>query len=131
MNIPAKLGAIAYVLWGLLHIQAARMVYTLGDSLEAGMVQGRIYQDAYNLLFFALFGIVVAVWLNWKNSKPGYWLNLVVVSAADVGFIVYVLLPGYAPLVPGGLGPLLWIVAVIFSTIGIRKSGRNEIRSGW
>ena len=122
MNIFAKVGAAAYVMWGILHIQAARLVFLLGDSLDPGMVQGRIYQDAFSLLFFAIFGIAVAVWLNWQNSRLGYWLNLVVISAADIGFIVYVLLPGYVPLVPGGLGPLLWVVAIIFSTLGILKS---------
>ena len=122
MNQYARMGSIAYVLWGLLHLQAARLVYMLGDSLEPGMVQGRIYQDAFNLLFFALFGIAVAVMLNWKNSRSGYWLNLIVISAADIGFIVYVLLPGYVPLVPGGLGPLLWILAVVFSTLGFRQT---------
>ena len=122
MNIFAKVGAVAYVMWGILHIQAARLVFLLGGSLEPGMVQGRIYQDAFSLLFFAIFGIAVAVWLNWRNSRLGYWLNLVVISAADIGFIVYVLLPGYIPLVPGGLGPLLWVVAIIFSTLGILKS---------
>ena len=122
MSIFAKVGAVAYVMWGILHIQAARLVFLLGDSLEPGMVQGRIYQDAFSLLFFAIFGITVAVWLNWRNSRLGYWLNLVVISAADIGFIVYVLLPGYVPLVPGGLGPLLWVVAIIFSTLGILKS---------
>ena len=127
MNILAKLGAVTYVLWGLLHIQAARLVYMLGNSLEPGMVQGRVFQDGFNLLFFALFGIVVAVMFNWKNSRLGYWLNLVVVSAADIGFIVYVLMPGYVPLVPGGLGPLLWVLAVIFSTLGIRRANPDSI----
>ena len=122
MNIFAKVGAVAYVMWGILHIQAARLVFLLGDSLDPGMVQGRIYQDAFSLLFFAIFGIAVAGWLNWRNSRLGYWLNLVVISAADIGFIVYVLLPGYVPLVPGGLGPLFWVVAIIFSTLGILKS---------
>ena len=121
VNVFAKLGAITYVLWGLLHLQAARLVYMLGGSLMPGMVQGRIYQDAFNLLFFALFGIAVAVTLNWKNSRLGFWLNLVVVSAADIGFIVYLLMPGYVPLVPGALGPLLWVLALIFSTLGILK----------
>ena len=122
MNLFARLGAITYVLWGLLHIQAARLVYMLGNSLEPGMLQGRIYQDAFNLLIFAIFAIVIAVMFNWNNSRSGYWLNLTVVSAADIGFIVYVLLPGYAPLVPGGLGPLLWVLAAIFSTLGIMRS---------
>ncbi len=125
MNIFAKLGAVAYVLWGLLHIQAARFVYVLGQSLEPGIIQGRIYQDAWNLLFFALFGIVVAVTLNWKNSRLGYWLNLIVVSAGDIGFIVTIIVPGYVPLVPGGIGPLLWVVALAFSTLGILASNRQ------
>ena len=124
MNFFAKLGAVTYVLWGLLHIQAARLVYVLGQSLEPGIVQGRIFQGAWNLLFFALFGIAVAVMLNWKNSRLGYWLNLIVISAGDIGFIVTILMPGYVPLVPGGFGPLLWVLALVFSTLGILKTSQ-------
>ena len=124
MNLFARFGAITYVLWGLLHIEAARRVYMLGQSLDAGMVQGRIIQGAWNLLFFALFGIIVAVIWNWRNSRLGYWLNLVVVSAGDIGFILFVLVPGYIPLVPGGLGPLLWVLALVLSTLGIISAKR-------
>ncbi len=125
VNQFSKLGAVTYVLWGLLHILAARVVYQLGQTLEPGIVQGRIFQDAWNLLFFAVFSIVVAVMLNWKNSRLGYWLNLIVVSAGDIGFIVFILVPGYVPLVPGGIGPLLWILALGFSTLGILSSSRE------
>jgi hypothetical protein len=118
-NLYAKLGSISYVLWGILHIEAARKVYALGQTLEPGMVQGRIFQDAWNLLFFAVFGIVVGIFLNWKNSRLGYWLNLVVVSAGDIGYIVFVLIAGYVPFLPGALGPILWLLAVLFSTLGI------------
>ena len=115
----ARLGSITYVLWGIMHIQAARMVYELGRGLDPGMVQGRVNQDACNLLFFAFFGIAVGIFLNWKNSRLGYWLNLVVVSAGDIGFIIFVLVPGYVPFMPGALGPILWIVAMVFSTVAI------------
>ena len=94
----AKLGAVTYIIWGIIHIEAARRVYMLGQTLEPGMVQGRIFQDALNLLFFALIAITVGVFLNWKNSRLGYWLNLVVVSVADIGFIVAVLIQ-IAPLI--------------------------------
>jgi hypothetical protein len=120
-NVFARSGAITYVLWGLLHVEAARRVMMLGQSLEPGMVQARIYQGAWNLLFFALFGIVVAVWMNWKNNRAGYWLNLVVVSVGDIGFILLVLAPGYLPLMPGALGPALLILALILTTIGYRQ----------
>jgi hypothetical protein len=120
--IFARIGAVLYILWGVLHIVAAYKVYTLGQTLEQGMVQGRIYQGAWNLLFFALFGIVVAVLYNWKNSKFGYWLNLIVVSVGDIGFIVAILLPGYLPFFPGSLGPIIWLLALAFSTLGILKA---------
>ena len=125
-SLFAKLGAITYLLWGILHIEAARKVYALGQTLDAGMVQGRIYQGAWTLLFFALFGIVVGLLLNWRNSRLGYWLNLSVVSATDIGFIVFVLVPGYLPFMPGALGPILWLLAVVFSTIGIASIGKTE-----
>jgi hypothetical protein len=118
--IFARIGAVMYVLWGLLHIVAAFKVYSLGQALEQGMLQGRIFQGAWSLLFFAVFGIVVAVLYNWKNNKMGYWLNLVVVSVADVGFIITILLPAYLPVFPGIIGPILWLLALAFTTIGIR-----------
>lgn len=126
MNIYARTGAVFYVLWGALHVVAAWKVYMLGESLDTGMVQARIFQDAWNLLIFAFFGMAVAVVLNWNNSRCGYWLNFIVISAADIGFIVTVLIPGYLPWIPAGLGPLLWLVALAFSTIGIMQKQNNQ-----
>jgi len=100
-------GAVLYILWGLLHLFAAFQVFKLGSGVEPGMVQGRIYQNALNLACFAIIVIVIAVVYNWENSPLGYWLNLVLASITDIGFIVYILMPGYLPLRPGILGPTL------------------------
>ena len=70
---------------------------------------------------FALASFVIAVVYNWKNSRLGYWLNLIVVSVADIGFVIFVLLPVHVAFFPGILGPVFWISAAIFSTIGIRR----------
>ena len=113
-----QIGAILYVFWGLLHLFAAFQVYKLGSRQAAAMVQGRIYQSAWNLAYFAVSVTVVAVVYNWNNNPLGYWLNLVMTSVTDVGFIIFVLAPGYVPLRPGILGPALWILAVSFSTLG-------------
>lgn len=118
----AKIGASFYFLWGILHIAAAFEEFQLGKSLDFGLVQGKINQGAYDLLFFSLFAIAVAVRYNWTNDKLGYWLNLIVVSGADIGFIVFVLLPGHVALFPGILGPVFWMGGLIFSTIGIRTN---------
>ncbi len=90
------------------------------------MVQGRLFQSAWNLLFFAAFAIVIAVFFNWRNTRGGYWLNLVVVSVTDIGFIAFVLVPGYLPVWPGMLGPLFWVAAAAVTTFA-RCEGRRDV----
>jgi hypothetical protein len=107
-----KIGTIIYIVWGLLHIKASVATYALGASLEPGLIQGRVFQDAWTLAAAAVAVSLIAVRLNWKNSGTGFWLNLGVASVTDVGFVVHVLVPGYLPLVPGVLGPVLWLLAV-------------------
>ena len=118
--IYARIGSALYVIWGLLHIKAAYDEFVLAASLDPGLVQGKLNQGAWDLLFFALASILIAVILNWRNDSRGYWMNLVLVSAADIGFIVFVLLPGYVAFFPGILGPVFWISAAVFSTLGIK-----------
>ena len=123
--VHAKIGSVLYVIWGLLHIVAAVQGFQLGASLGPGLVHGKINQGAWDLLFIALAGISIAIIYNWKNSPLGYWLNLLIVSIADIGFIIFVLLPGYIDIFPGILGPVFWISAAIFSTLGIRTKATN------
>ena len=118
-----KIGATLYILWGLLHVKASIATYQLGMTLEPGIVQGRVFQDAWNLAFFAISVSVIAVLLNWKNSRLGFWLNFSLATVTDLGYIIHVLVPGYIPIVPGIAGPVLWVLAVIFTAIAIRKSG--------
>ena len=115
----SKIGAVFYTIWACLHFVAAYSVYVLGRSLHSSVVQGRIFQDAWNLLFFSIIAISVAVTLNWRNSVWGYRVNFVTVGIADTGFIFFVLVPGYAPIWPGILGPIFWVLATIFSTIAL------------
>ena len=75
-NTISKIGAVFYIIWACLHLLAAYSVYVLGRSLDSSMVQGRLFQDAWNLLFFCIIGISVAATLNWRNSVWGYWDQL-------------------------------------------------------
>ena len=70
----ARIGAVFYVLWGVFHLAAANAVYALAEQ-STGMVRARLLQDAFYLLFFAVAGILMAVIMNWRNDKPGYWMN--------------------------------------------------------
>ena len=119
-NLMAKLGAASYVIWSLLHFQAAWAVYQLGKAMPPGMAGGRVLQDAWNLLWFSILAILAAIGLNWRNDVRGWWINLAVVSVADLGFIFFVLLPGYVPLWPGLAGPVFWLLGLGFSTAAAR-----------
>ena len=117
-TISARLGAACYVLWGLLHYSVAYHAYQSALGLPPSMAQGRLFQNAFYLFCFATAAIVIAVSLNWRNSRAGFWANALLVGIADVPFILFVLVPGYVPLVFGSLGPDLWVAGMLFTGLG-------------
>jgi hypothetical protein len=125
----AKLGAVIYVCWGLLHFTAAYGVYKLAQNMGATVAQGRLMQTAFYLAALAASAIVLALTLNWRNDRLGLLVNGLMVGVADIPFILFVLIPGYAPWWPGLLGPVLWIAA--FSLTGLAQlapgSSKNDI----
>lgn len=123
MNKQAhKIGSILFVLWGLLHLMAANGIYRLAGTVEAEMLHARLLQASWHMILFALAAIGIAVAYNWKNKRMGFWLNATVTSTTDVGFIVLFLVPGVMPWWPGAIGPILWLLAMTFASIGIRRS---------
>src|ERR1700692_1479796 len=119
-KIAAKLGAVLYVCWGLLHFTAAFGVYRLAQHSPATMCQWRLMPNAFYLAAFSATEIVLAITLNWRNDRLCFWLNGVMVGIADIPFILFVLIPGYAPWWPGLLGPVLWITA--FSVTALART---------
>ncbi len=115
----SQIGAVFYVLWGLLHLVASFQVFKLGSGVQGGMIQGRIYQHAWNLACIALIVPVIAIVYCWNNDPFGYWLNLAITSVTDIGFVLFVVTPRHLPLKLGIPGPSLWMLAVVSSTLGI------------
>jgi hypothetical protein len=143
--VAPRIGAVCYVLWGVFHtfvgIMLLQAVFSsgtpgalavIGNALPASaiphmnspIVNGLIEHYAWNLCWFGIYAIVVAVLLNWRNSVVGYWFNLIVVSLTDVGFVVAIVLPGYITAAAGWPGPILWILAAVFTTIGAAGRGK-------
>jgi hypothetical protein len=101
-----------------LHYTAAYGVYRVGLSTQPSIVQGRLFQAAFYLVAFATAGIVVAATMNWRNTRAGFWVNALILAVGDIPFILFVLVPGYAPLLPGILGPALWVAGMTFTGLG-------------
>lgn len=136
MRLAPKIGAVCYALWGLLHVWAG-LGLLMADPRQkldllstaplpnvelptalAPVVGAGLDFHAYNLLWFGLVSLIVAVTLNWRNSRAGYWINLVLVGLDDLGLLLFLILPGHLTFAEAGLGPMLYMLAVIFSTLG-------------
>jgi hypothetical protein len=89
-------------------------------------VQGRVFQDAWDLFFFSVTAMGIAAAFNWRNRAWGYWINLAVVSVADIGFILFLLIPGHVPLSRGILGPIFWILGVVLTTMAYAGRRRES-----
>jgi hypothetical protein len=142
MKYAHRIGAVFYVLWGIFHAYVGVLLLAkvrggtsaalavIGNALpperipklDDPLVSGVLQHYAWNLLWFGLYAIVLAVFFNWRNSRVGYWFNLVVVSLTDIGFIVAIVIPGYITFAAGWTGPIFWILAFIFTTLGLRQA---------
>jgi hypothetical protein len=142
-----RIGAVFYILWGIFHgyIGILLLQKVLGEGtpgalaaignalppdqipqIDSAIMNGVIEHYAWNLLWFGAYAIVLAIFMNWRNSRVGYWFNLVVVSLTDLGFIFAILVPGYITFAAGATGPILWILAAIFTTIGILQTPTGQ-----
>lgn len=136
----AKLGALFYILWGLLHMAGAgwllvqastdgapAVLATIGSgpaveavpALTGGFPAAVLAYYAWNLLWLGALVVAVGAGLNWRNRRSGFWLNLVIVSAVDIGLLGALVVPGYMALADGLLGVALWLPALLFSTLGV------------
>lgn len=128
-TLYARLGAVFFFVWGAFHIYVAWQIYALALT-QGGIAQGRTLQLATYMLTIALFAIVIAVWRNWRNDRLGYWLNVSVVSWADIIWVLVVVLPGYVPLARGLVPPAFWLAGAIFSTLAQRGRDRSMPAGG-
>ncbi len=115
----ARLGALFFAIWGVFHVYVAWQICTLALT-QNGIAQGRTLQLAAYMLTIALFAVVIALWRNWRNDRLGYWLNLWVVSWADIIWVLVVVLPGYVPLARGLIAPAFWLSGALCTTLAQR-----------
>ena len=124
-KIYGRLGALFYALWGLWHLRVVYRLFAATSALEPSATQARLFQGAFHILGFALAAILIALLLNRKNSVTGYWANLLMLSYTEVGLFAFIILPGYSSPIGIVVGPSLWLLGVVFSTLGFR-TGRGQ-----
>ncbi len=124
----ARAASMCYVAWGLFHLYVSWDIASLG-LLETGIVQARLFQLAAYMLSISAFVIVVAIWLNWRNSRIGYWLNICMAGWADLIWVLVVVLPGYVGLARGLIPPAIFLSSAILSTLAVRLRTEHRLIS--
>lgn len=142
-----RIGAWLYVLWGVLHVAVGAVpLVQLGTSgaesmlafhefdlaaVEGPMVHAShlIAEHSANLIAFGLLAIIVARTLIARRQPLGVWINAVVLGIVDISFVLAEMAPGHAPLLPAGIGPVLYVaaLAVTIAAVVSSESGAGPV----
>ena len=137
----SRIGAVLFALWGLIHVAggifmssalreggAAGYLALTATALDPKVmaatpdlagVNATLAFHAWNLTWIGALVFVVAIALNWRNRVTGFWLNVALVSGADIGLLTFLILPGVMRLQDGLPGLVLWLPALGFSALGL------------
>jgi hypothetical protein len=132
----AKMGATFFGLWGLLHVVgggamlATSMsgisngfgIFLNSEGSDGPLANAILQYHSFNILWFGAVATVIAVTMNWKNSRAGLYFNLAITGLADVGLILFMLIPGYLSWANGAQGIVLFLLAAAFSIAGVRSA---------
>ena len=126
-----KVAAVLWVVWGLVHMLAGAIVIpadasggfqAIADAVPAEDLQadyheavgGILNQHGWNLFWGGFVTIVGAVFI-WRANTTAIWVTAMVGGLLDIGYFVFVDLPGYVHFMPGGLMTLVSASAIILS----------------
>lgn len=126
-----RIAAVLWVVWGLVHLFAGlaslsgttvEMVQAIADAVPDDVlaiaypdaVGGILAQHAWNLGWFGAVTLVGAV-LIWRGNRTAIWVTAMVGGLADVGYLLFLDLPGYVNFVPGTVMTIVSATAIVLS----------------
>lgn len=155
-NIAIRIGSIAYVIWGILHIYVgyigvSQYITNPDKGLWSALIGGNsmpidkfqfatdpmtlkvtanfILNFCLDVAGYGLLGILLGVML-WKNSKPwlAYFIGFFIIGIADLSFLFLQVTPGHIRADWGTYGgPILWFIAVVVLPFGLPRLKQNDL----
>ena len=130
-KLALKVAAVLWVIWGLVHVFAGGVVITsdasagfqaIADAVDPALLEadyqpaagGILNQHGWNLLWGGMITIIGAVFI-WRANMTAIWVTAMVGGLLDVGYFVFVDLPGYVHFFPGTLMTLVSGSAIFLS----------------
>ena len=130
-GLALRAAAVLWVIWGLVHVLAAGMIIpadpqaavtAILDGVDPARLaadypaelSGILSQHGWNLGWIGIATIVGGVFI-WRGSTTAIWVTALIGGLADVGYFVFVDVPGYNLFLPGTLMTLVSAAAIVLS----------------
>lgn len=142
MKYVTWIGAVAFMLWGLLHvIGGASILFALLEGPANGYSVYQNHDGNYTALSGAILGyfaflllciggavFITGLKYNWHNSQTGLAVNTALAGITDVGLVIFLLLPGFVTMVEASLGLLLLVIGAIAGGIACNSRPSKQKR---
>ena len=129
--IALKVAAGLWVIWGLVHMLAGIIVIpadasggfaAIADGVDPALlaadyhpaVNGILDQHGWNLFWGGLATVIGAVFI-WRQNMTATWVTGMVGGLLDIGYLVFVDIPGFVNFVPGTVMTLVSGSAIALS----------------
>jgi hypothetical protein len=129
--LALKIAAGLWVVWGLVHVLAGVIVLSsdtaggfqaIADAVDPATldvayhpaVGGILGQHGWNLAWFGIVTLVGAVFI-WRGNRTAIWVTAMVGGLADMGYFLFLDVPGFVNFVPGTLMTLVSGSAILLS----------------
>lgn len=126
-----RAAAVLWMIWGAVHVLAAVLIIPVDAATAIGNIadavdkatlagdyppalSGILSQHGWNLGWIGATTMVGAV-LIWRANATAIWVTALVGGMADIGYFVFVDLPGYAAIMPGTVMTIFSSVAIVLS----------------
>lgn len=149
LRTPARIGAILFLIWSILHIYVGvtGVAQFFADDIRAQwttLIGGAnapvsdfqyptdsvtVFAQSHLILNFCLdvggygvLGIFVA-WMIWRHASwTGYWIGLVAIGIADLSFLFAMVTSGVIVADLATIaGPVIWFIAVAVTPFGMPR----------
>ncbi len=138
-----KIAAGLWVIWGLVHVLAGVIVLTsdasggfqaIADAVDPAALQGEyaaavggiLKQHGWNLGWFGIATIIGALFI-WRGNVTAIWVTGLIGGLADLGYLMFVDLPGYVNFFPGTVMTIVSASAIALSFwVWLSTRGRGE-----
>lgn len=130
-KLALKIAAVLWVIWGLVHALAGVIVLSsdasggfaaIADAVAPEALAhdyhpaagGILNQHGWNLLWFGIVTVIGGA-LIWKANMTAIWVTAMVGGLADLGYLIFVDLPGHVNFFPGTVMTLISASAIALS----------------